>query len=509
MPKLFNRLRRGGRGVIAATLASLAAVGIVGFDLCLGEDQDIDHDARDVDDLVDLVLAGRRPDPAPTRPELPCTTSWRVASQHHEVELLAIGAGPANLSLAVALEELAPEIAASSLIAEKHANVAWQRGMLLPWSQSQVSFLKDLVTLRNPRSEYSFVNYLHSVGRLDEFINLGSFTPYRIEISDYLRWVAESLRLVRISYDRECVSITPRPATGGEIDSWLATMSDGSTIGARDLVIGAGRDAHVPEQFHDLPRDRVIHSTEFDGRIAALDSSPGHRFVILGGAQSAAEMLWSARQRFPDAQCTMVMRSIGLNGYESSKFTNELFYPSFVDEFHAARPEARGQLLREMHRTNYSGLAPATLDALYRQMYIERLTGTERLHMLTMTEIVDAGLDGDDVVLTLTDRKTGRERELRCDTVLLGTGFASRMPRLIRDLATSLGLDEATVDRAYRMQVPGFVKAGCYLQGVNEATHGIADSLLSVLAIRSGEIVTDLLARRGARQLVATLPLAS
>jgi L-ornithine N5-oxygenase len=431
-----------------------------------------------------------------------------VTLQHQEVELLAIGAGPANLSLAVALEELAPEVAATSLIVEKHASVAWQRGMLLPWSQSQVSFLKDLVTLRNPRSEYSFVNYLHSVGRLDEFINLGSFTPYRIEISDYLRWVAESLRLVRISYGRECVSITPHPATGGEIDSWLVTMSDGSTIGARDLVVGAGRDAHVPEQFHDLPQDRVIHSTEFDDRIAVLEPVSGHRFVVLGGAQSAAEMLWSTHQRFPASQCTMVMRSIGLNGYETSRFTNELFYPSFVDEFHAARPEARAQLLREMHRTNYSGLAPATLDTLYRQMYVERLTGTQRLHMVTMTEVVETSLDGDDVVLTLTDRKTGREWELRCDTVLLGTGFASRMPRLIRDLATPLGLDEATVDRAYRMQVPDFVKAGCYLQSVNEATHGIADSLLSVLAIRSGEITTDLLARRCARQLVTTLPLA-
>ena len=76
---------------------------------------------------------------------------------------------------------------------EQHDNVVWQRGMLLPWSQSQVSFLKDLVTLRNPRSQFSFVNFLHATGRLDEFINLGSFTPYRLEISDYLSWVARSL----------------------------------------------------------------------------------------------------------------------------------------------------------------------------------------------------------------------------------------------------------------------------------------------------------------------------
>ena len=56
------------------------------------------------------------------------------------------------------------------------------------------------------------------------------------------------------------------------------------------------------------------------------------------------------------------------------------------------------------------------------------------------------------------------------------------------------------------MNLPPTVPAGCYLQGVNEATHGIADSLLSVLAARSEEIVTDLLAHQQSHQLVATVP---
>jgi L-ornithine N5-oxygenase len=437
-----------------------------------------------------------------------------VGAAHDEVALLAVGAGPANLSLAVALEELAPETAAQTMIIEKHDDVIWQRGVLLPWSQSQVSFLKDMVTLRNPRSRFSFVNYLHSVGRLDEFINLGSSTPYRIEISRYLQWVADALPRVRIRYGKECVAIRPRRSPDGEVTGWLVTTADGGTIGARDLVIGAGRDAHVPDQFQGLPPQRVIHSTRFGDRVDELDPAAPHRFVVVGGAQSAAEMLWATHQRFPRAECTMVMRSIGLAGYESSKFTNELFYPSFVDEFHAARPEARAQLLREMHRSNYAGLAPSMLDTLYREMYLERLTGTERLRMVTMAEIVETRLDphggpDGDVVLVLADRRTGQLRDLRCDTVLLGTGFAPRMPRMVEGLARSLGLPEATVDRAYRMRTPDTVTAGCYLQGVNEATHGIADSLLSVLAVRSGEIVADLLARRRHRGHDSRLQIAS
>jgi len=64
------------------------------------------------------------------------------------------------------------------------------------------------------------------------------------------------------------------------------------------------------------------------------------------------------------------------------------------------------------------------------------------------------------------------------------------MPRLVHAVAEALGLDAIKVNRSYRMDGP----APVYLQGVNEDTHGIADSLLSVLAVRAGEIVADILA---------------
>ena len=428
-------------------------------------------------------------------------------SDHQQVELLAIGAGPANLALAVALEELAPaDLAENTVIVEQYDDVVWQRGMLLPWAQSQVSFLKDLVTLRNPCSKFSFLNYLHSQGRLDEFINLGTFTPYRVEISGYLQWVTRSLTKVRLQHGRKVVSVEPDTAADGIVHGWLVRFADDSTIACRDLVVGAGRDAHVPDVFAAVSKEKVIHSTEYAYRVTELDEQAPHRIVVLGSAQSAAEMLWESHRRFPNAQLTMVMRAIGLNGYESSKFTNELFYPSFVDEFYGALPEAREQLLREMHRTNYSGLAPGMLENLYRQMYLDKLLGTERLAMITMAEIVDARSDGDEVALTLLDRKSGKRSELRCDVVMLGTGFVKEMPMMTRNLAAAAGASAVTVDRKYRMQLPPNVEARVYLQGVNEATHGIADSLISVLAVRSSEIAADLIAGRGVRDGARPVP---
>jgi L-ornithine N5-oxygenase len=413
-----------------------------------------------------------------------------------EVEMLVIGAGPSGLALGVAVEELAnEELARNTLIVEQQDDVVWQRGMLIPWTQSQVSFLKDLVTLRNPRSEFTFVNYLHSIGRLDQFINLGSFTPYRMEISGYLGWVARSLPNVRIEYGRRCVSIRPFGIADGA-GEWLVQMADGVAVVCRHLVVAAGRDPSIPDVFGEIPRELMIHSTEFAARMGEIDPERTKRIVVVGGAQSAAEMLWAAHQAFPRAHCSMVMRSIGLNAYEVSKFTNELFYPSFVDEFHNARPEARAQLLHEMHRTNYAGLTPDMLDTLYRQMYLEKLTGTERIEMIPMVDVAHAELDGREIVLTLVDRKSGARSEQRCDVLLLGTGFNKKMPWIVRDMANSVGLDAIEVNRSYRMNLPPSFTGTCHLQGINEATHGIADSLLSVMAARGEEIVVDVLASR-------------
>lgn len=415
---------------------------------------------------------------------------------NRDVELLAVGAGPSNLALAVALEELAPGLARDSVLLERDEEISWQRGMLLPEALSQVSFLKDLVTLRNPRSRFSFLNYLHDTNRLNEFVNMGSFVPYRVELADYLKWTAESLSLVDIERGRECLDITP-VWTDGVLTGWETRIADGETIRSRYLVVGAGRDARIPDQLRTVDQDRVIHSTQYLPRIAKLRKDLPYRVAVIGAGQSAAELFCSVQNDLPECKPTMVMRSIGLNYYESSKFNNELFFPSHVDKFFDSLPDAREQMLAEMHHTNYSGLAPGTMDSLYRSVYLDRLSGRSRLQMITMSDITDARDDGDEVVLELTDRRTGETRELRTDLVLLGTGFSPEMPRMVQEIAKSIGLSEIKVTRDYRLEIDQPATAAVYLQGVNEATHGIADSLLSVLAPRANDILQDILAHRG------------
>lgn len=421
-----------------------------------------------------------------------------MTEQH--VDVLMIGAGPANLALAIAIEESGDlDVARSALILEQFPDVKWQRNLLLPWARSQVSFLKDLVTLRNPQSRFSFLNYLREQGQLDEFVNLSTFNPYRWQISAYQEWVADHLDHVGIRFNSRVEEITPRHDEEGDVVGWLARLTDGSRISCRDLVVGVGRAARIPEVFAGLPSERVVHSTQYGARMNLLaeDERPV-RPVVIGGAQSAAEMFMALHHDIPASRPTLIHRSIGLQNYQTSKFVNELFFPSFIDEFYNMPVDTRLQVLDEMHPTNYAALAPPFLDEIYSMLYQQRMVGQERSCVRSLTEVAGARMEGDEVVLDLRDRKTGVVEQMVCDMVFLGTGYDQKMPPLVSDLAQEFDRPDVTVSRHYRMDLGRPTYGAVYLQGVNERTHGIADSLISVLAHRSQEITQDLLKRRTA-----------
>jgi L-ornithine N5-oxygenase len=416
---------------------------------------------------------------------------------HQDVELLAIGAGPSNLALAVALEELAPDdLARNSLVIERADKIVWQQGLLLPWATSQISFLKDLVTLRNPTSDYSFVNFLHSAGRLDHFINLGNVWPYRSEISEYLGWVANSLTKVKVQLGQNSIGVAPRRDASGTIVGWLTTLADGSTITSRYLVMATGRDAHIPAELAGLSPERIVHCTRYTHRMSTLNKDLPHRVAVLGGAQSAAEMFCAVQEDLPNADVAWLMRTLGPGALQSSKFTNEMYYPSFVDRVYGTAPDGREAIRHEMHRTNYSGVEPDLLDSIYSERYLNRLNGSDRTSMVTMTELVGATESDSGVTLELADRTSGEITTLERDLVFLGTGFTREMPGLVRKLAAELDLGNVTVNRQYRLMLDEPAEAACYLHGVNEETHGVGDSLFSVMADRTAVTVLDIVADR-------------
>src|ERR1041385_4771506 len=120
-------------------------------------------------------------------------------------DLVGVGFGPANLALAIAVAEhnARPDgTPLRGLFLERQVRFGWHRGMLIDNATMQVSFLKDLATMRNPTSSFSFLSYLHSKGRLVDFINHKNLFPLRIEFHDYFEWAAAKVDDV-VSYGTE------------------------------------------------------------------------------------------------------------------------------------------------------------------------------------------------------------------------------------------------------------------------------------------------------------------
>src|SRR5262249_58188395 len=106
-------------------------------------------------------------------------------------DLVGIGFGPANISLAIALEEMG--WTGSVLFLERQPGPSWQPQMLLDGTDIQHHPLRDFVTPRNPRSRYGFLSFLKSEGRLFDFLNLGIPFALRKDYAAYIGWVARQL----------------------------------------------------------------------------------------------------------------------------------------------------------------------------------------------------------------------------------------------------------------------------------------------------------------------------
>ncbi|WP_405935543.1 lysine N(6)-hydroxylase/L-ornithine N(5)-oxygenase family protein [Streptomyces sp. NBC_00726] len=417
-------------------------------------------------------------------------------------DLIGIGFGPSNVAMAIAISEhnarSGTREAVTAQFFEQQPAFGWHRGMLIDDATMQVSFLKDLVTLRNPASEFSFLCYLKSKGRLIDFINHKNLFPLRVEFHDYFEWAAAQVDDL-VSYDHEVVGVT-QVVEDGVVEYLDVTVRSGEGLTvhrARNLVIGTGLRPRVPEGVER--GDRVWHNSELLARVGELDGTSPSRFVVVGAGQSAAENVAYLHRRFPEAEICAVFSRYGYSPADDSSFANKIFDPEAVDEFYAAPENVKRRLMDYHGNTNYSVVDIDLIDDLYRQMYQEKVLGTERLRFLNVSRLTAAEETPDTVRATVTSLVTGEETVLDADVVVFATGYSPADPLgLLGEAAEHCLRDEegrVSVERDYRIATDAALNCGIYLQGGTEHTHGITSALLSNTAIRVGEILDSLLDR--------------
>lgn len=417
-------------------------------------------------------------------------------------DLIGIGFGPSNVALAIALSEhnarVGRQEAVTAHFFERQPAFGWHRGMLIDDATMQVSFLKDLVTLRDPSSEYTFLRYLQSRGRLIDFVNGKNLFPLRVEFHDYFEWAAAKVDDM-VSYGHDVISVEPvlRDGVVEYVDVTSRSGTETVVHRARNLVVGTGLRPLMPEGVERT--DRVWHNSDLLAKVDALEGTEPARFVVVGAGQSAAENVAYLHRRFPRAEVCAVFSRYGYSPADDSSFANRIFDPEAVDEYFTAPDDVKRKLMGYHGNTNYSVVDIDLIDDLYRQAYQEKVLGTERLRFINISRLTGVEEAGDKVRATVTSLVTGEESTLEADVVVLATGYSPVEPlSLLGDVARHCHRDEegrVRVERDYRIATDDELRCGIYLQGGTEHTHGITSSLLSNTAIRVGEILDSIVER--------------
>lgn len=426
----------------------------------------------------------------------------RVTGAVDPFDVIGIGFGPSNLSLAVCAREI--DAGCTNLFFERNSRIQWHPGMLFDGSRMQISFLKDIVSLRNPSSPYTFLQYLKAQGRLEHFVNLNQFRPTRLEYQDYLRWVASHFS-DHVRYDTSVRRVTPVAAVAGSFSFFQIEVAnlvtrETSVYFAKNVVYAAGGRPHKrPSGTGEATG--VFHSSEFLPRFPTLfaDQAKPYVFAVAGAGQSAGEVAGYLLDRYEQAQIHLLIPGHALRPTDNSPFVNEQFYQQSADDFYGFSEEKRTALLHELRNTNYGSIREDLLDHLYNTAYLDSVKGRQRLFVHTCSTLGRVDKDNDSLRAKIEDRFGGPGWELQCDGIVLATGYDRCLdPEIFADVLPLIVKNESgniTLSRNCRVKTSPELIAGIYVQGYGETVFGLGDTLLSLLPFRSKEIFDDIRVR--------------
>ncbi|NUQ99783.1 MAG: SidA/IucD/PvdA family monooxygenase [Streptomyces sp.] len=416
------------------------------------------------------------------------------------VDLLGIGLGPFNLSLA-ALADGVPGLSAAFY--DQGQEFRWHPGLLIDGATLQVPFLADLVTLADPASRWSFLNWLKSRERLFPFYFAERFHVHRAEYDAYCRWVADTLPSTH--FGRQVDSVRWNPARGHfEVDhTQLDAHGEAEALGrtyARHLVLGIGSAPHVPEALRPLtatPAVPVVHSAHYlDQRERLLSAD---HVTVIGSGQSGAEVFLDLLRARPPGRerITWLARTPAFAPMEYSRLGLEHFTPDYTRYFHALAEPVRDRLVPGQWQL-HKGIDAETITAIHDELYRRTLDGGWPDAVLTpgVTVRTAGRLGTQGIELHLEHADQGTRSRLVTSAVVLATGYRERpLDRLLGPVMPYVRKDAVGrpgVDARHRLELDPSVTGRIYVQSAARHSHGVGAPDLGLAAWRSAVVLNDL-----------------
>lgn len=363
-------------------------------------------------------------------------TSQSVQSAEGQVfDIIGIGIGPFNLGLACLTQPIRD---LDCLFLEAKDQFNWHEGTLLETATLQTPFLCDLVTMADPTSAFSFLNYLKQTGRIYAFyaflLDTENFFLLRNEFNTYYRWAAS--RLDNVVFNREVEAVEYDDAAGHYRVTCLNTrMGQRKVLRARRIVLGSGMSPAYPAPCEPL-RDKLLHSADYMRNREAVRQK--RSITVVGSGQSAAEVyhdLLGDIDRY-GYRLNWVTRSTRLVPRELTKFTLQMTTPDYADYFFSLSRGKREELVRAMQAI-FKGVNPSLINDIYDLRYRKLLGGEVDMMLISNSQVEACAHDAASDSFRVTFRQVEEDRtfELETEALILGTGYRFRVPEYLQPIS--------------------------------------------------------------------------
>ncbi|KAB1142731.1 SidA/IucD/PvdA family monooxygenase [Streptomyces luteolifulvus] len=398
-------------------------------------------------------------------------------------DFVGIGLGPFNLGLACLTEPIAE---LDGVFLESKPDFAWHAGMFLAGAHLQTPFMSDLVTLADPTSPYTFLNYLKEKGRLYPFYIRENFYPLRVEYDDYCRWAASKLSSIRFG--------TTVTEVTYEDERYVVRTQTGDVHRARHLVLGTGTVPFVPEACRDLGGD-FLHTAQYMHRKAELQAKKS--ITIVGSGQSAAEIYYDLLSEIDvhGYRLDWVTRSPRFFPLEYTKLTLEMTSPDYIDYFRALPEQTRYRLEKEQ-KGLFKGINSVLIDEIFDLLYQKNVESGDRpvpTRLLTNSTLTGARYENGSYTLAFHQDEQDKDFEIGSEGLVLATGYHYQQPAFLEPVRDRLRFDghgRFDVARNYSVDTTG---RGVFLQNAGVHTHSVTSPDLGMGPYRNSCIIRELL----------------
>jgi lysine N6-hydroxylase len=403
-------------------------------------------------------------------------------------DLIAIGIGPFNLGMAALIH---PVKNIKALFLEKNHSFNWHPGILIPGTTLQVPYLADLVSLADPSSPFSYLNYLRKQNRLLQFGIRQEQHITRTEYNRYCRWVCQQLDNLLFDQHVETVEYD----TGN--DCYRVHCKDGKSNNrffyARKIVIGTGSVPALPACVSEQQiSPYVFHSCNYLLHQKKIEDATS--ITIVGSGQSAAEIYFDLLCNHPEKKLYWFTRSDRFYAMEDHKLIYEMNTPDYIHYFHGLKDEHKKNLLKIQHSL-YKGINKELLNAIYDKLY-EQKTETGETSSVIKPDVTLELLEkrNNNYHLEFHHRRLDQLLVHQTNCVILATGYQTKLPEFIGPLKEHISWlsdgnymvnDDYSVDTHHSV----------FVQNAEMHTHGFNAADLSLGPYRNAVIINAILGK--------------